>query len=786
MSHYIVYPSSLFSLDLGYALWYPEPHKRTGEPQIGDVGYVHKGAFIRLFNINTSKPEHKITCWKPAFDVTETVTPDVFIVDDRDRPIAPGHYPSHGVRIKDVQGSLSAGFSDSAASISAGYTCKETHGALLVLQSEAHSEAVFECRLLKLYMARQHEHWCAYARDNLGHEVEAEDIVLVGGWVKTSADWAAMAFSNLMKKHYASLSAKVGGFMGVELLASRTRVQSGSKLHREGAAYSKRRETRSEDVNRDQSIFLRRYKIKRRLGLLKTVVAGAGYDQLPGQDGEDSTTAILAEERAPFDGIKWVQDGVVDPLDTVLDYILEVSDADVAVAYDQDMESMVGSGAWPLDIATYLRKVQPPVEVTERYGAISVSELIAREQLQRVHRPLITAVDLRQWPNITTSEAGTSALTPVQFGANPNMSTTFPSKWQYLAFDPPLTTDGTQTPVFASSPDGTLLASTSGARAIIVWRLSDGLSIQRLQSGGHTDVITSIAFYPDNRKLASASADTTIAVWDVCTAQVLFRLLGHSNPIDHVLLSTDGLRIISTAPGGIKFWCASTGTPICHYSIPSRVKRLVVSPDGSRLAGHGRRSVILFSINPGEPIVPLAVFDAAEVLGVTFAPSGDSMVILSMDDDRMGGQRVVGGRIYKTDGSKNAVMALESYAELHHAAFAPNGSELAATAYKSTPYMWDTARDTLDTPYSLDKRVTAVAYSPDGRFFAAAGGLTGIEEEGNVRAWSRHSQGLVIDLQSPQIDVEEMRFLPDSRRLLTISKQGTACLWNIGDALRVR
>ncbi|EKM58843.1 uncharacterized protein PHACADRAFT_248940 [Phanerochaete carnosa HHB-10118-sp] len=106
-SPYVVYPSSMFSLDLGYALWYPEPHDSTGKPEIGDVGYVRHGAFIRLFNINTSEPDHRVGFWKPPFDITDPPTPDVFILDKRHRPIHHGHYPSHGVKKKELHGSLS-------------------------------------------------------------------------------------------------------------------------------------------------------------------------------------------------------------------------------------------------------------------------------------------------------------------------------------------------------------------------------------------------------------------------------------------------------------------------------------------------------------------------------------------------------------------------------------------------------------------------------------------------------------------------------------------------------
>lgn len=44
-----IYTEQLSTIGEGTALWYPEPHE-TGEVQIGDVGYIFEGAFIKLFN----------------------------------------------------------------------------------------------------------------------------------------------------------------------------------------------------------------------------------------------------------------------------------------------------------------------------------------------------------------------------------------------------------------------------------------------------------------------------------------------------------------------------------------------------------------------------------------------------------------------------------------------------------------------------------------------------------------------------------------------------------------
>ncbi|EKM58804.1 uncharacterized protein PHACADRAFT_248889 [Phanerochaete carnosa HHB-10118-sp] len=99
-----MYSSCLQTLCLGHALWHPEPHE-SGEPQVGDVGCVHEGAFIRLFNLDTSASEKKVTFWDPPFDITEPLPRGMLKIDRRQRPLVPGHYCSHGVESTQMQSS---------------------------------------------------------------------------------------------------------------------------------------------------------------------------------------------------------------------------------------------------------------------------------------------------------------------------------------------------------------------------------------------------------------------------------------------------------------------------------------------------------------------------------------------------------------------------------------------------------------------------------------------------------------------------------------------------------
>lgn len=98
------------TLKEGDALWFPEP-LAGGEVQIGDVGYMHEGAFIRLFNVVDPEKYPVPTATEPD------ILPEQFEplndrrakrLDERPRALGPGPYKSKSVVTRTVEASASA------------------------------------------------------------------------------------------------------------------------------------------------------------------------------------------------------------------------------------------------------------------------------------------------------------------------------------------------------------------------------------------------------------------------------------------------------------------------------------------------------------------------------------------------------------------------------------------------------------------------------------------------------------------------------------------------------
>jgi WD40 repeat protein len=136
----------------------------------------------------------------------------------------------------------------------------------------------------------------------------------------------------------------------------------------------------------------------------------------------------------------------------------------------------------------------------------------------------------------------------------------------------------------AFSSKGHRLASASWDRTVKVWDAHTGRALLTL--GGHTDTVWDVAFSPDGRRLASASRDRTVRIWDLATGREVFRLEGHGASVNGVAFSPAGRRLASaSADQTVRVWDAESGREIVSLTGHGRgVQSVAFSPDGLRLA----------------------------------------------------------------------------------------------------------------------------------------------------------------------------------------------------------
>lgn len=265
----------------------------------------------------------------------------------------------------------------------------------------------------------------------------------------------------------------------------------------------------------------------------------------------------------------------------------------------------------------------------------------------------------------------------------------------------------------AFSPDGRLLAAGSYGH-VAVWNLTNARCVRVLTNV--LGAVNDLKFSPDGKLLAVAggqpSAKGDLRLYQTSDWKLLGVLRGHDDVAFAIAFSPDGTRLASASfDQTVRLWDVPARTALRSFKHHSDfVYAVAFSPDGTRLASASKdRTVQLIDTQTGKTIFTYSGMEQ-DVMAVAFHPDGNSLVSSGFETALSWWNARNGEKVRKQSGHGVAV---------HELAFAKDGKRLLSASADRTVRLWDGATGAPVKIIPVGSIAYAAALSPDGKRVAA-------------------------------------------------------------------
>jgi WD40 repeat protein len=378
---------------------------------------------------------------------------------------------------------------------------------------------------------------------------------------------------------------------------------------------------------------------------------------------------------------------------------------------------------------------------------------------------------------------------------------------------------GGRTHGLAISPDGRFIASKAGDRGtnkVYLWDATTGEPLL-LQDETHGQSVLGVAYSPDEKVIATGSADNSVRLWNAATGEHIRTIDQGAGWVRYVEFFPDGERIAlgrETQPGfvgEVKICRVADGHVLHKLSMPDRVMCGALSADGKQLAvgiglndllGLGARGrnpngeapigpqIVIWDTDGGQKIAESRAL-TGQLLQLVFSPRGDEL--WSTSDD---------GRVRKWNPSTgeelpipNASEPAEGRQAFRQAVFVPSSSRM---VFADSQYIRGEGSRSNITLRPLNSeqplwqkdlgssRATLVAASPNGELLVTQlRASDGAAVDDRIVLWSLPDGRELLSLPTEDNYARTFAFSRDGRLLISGMELGDTLVWDISGAQSV-
>ena len=291
----------------------------------------------------------------------------------------------------------------------------------------------------------------------------------------------------------------------------------------------------------------------------------------------------------------------------------------------------------------------------------------------------------------------------------------------------------------AWSPDGSIIASASEDRSIMIWDAETGDLVHNLND--HSGCVTCISFNSSGSVLASGSTDKTVRFWDIKSGKCV-RVLRQDFEVGNIALSPNGcilaigesyvdssnrIKVCELKDGGERIYQWHQGA-VNDIKFDSQARVLATAGDDKKITLWGVSSVALGINNKNSFIQIEGHFK--KVTSVAFDPLGKTLASVSSDNVLKLWEVETGKLLRSFEGHTSPIKCVT---------FGSNGSLVASNSEDGTFRIWrvDTGSCVASIPEKPSKnRLSGLVFHPQKPLLATVGtDISQIKEDSVIHVW---------------------------------------------------
>lgn len=321
------------------------------------------------------------------------------------------------------------------------------------------------------------------------------------------------------------------------------------------------------------------------------------------------------------------------------------------------------------------------------------------------------------------------------------------------------------------SPGSKTLASGTGCYYDIPKSRTENIKLWDVETGqmqcvlrGHTDSISALAFAPDGKTLFSGSTDRSIRQWDIANCK---QIKSFDSPLDEIYavsFNAGGNQLAVGAGQMVQIWDLSAAKLVRELSgHTSAIASLAYSREGRYLAsGDYEGHIVIWDAVSGASLKTYYDREQEHIDSLAFSPN--SKLLLAVDQEKVMVIDVVSGNLIRTIDT--------SITGLNKIAYTPDGKYFAAGLWSQGIRLWDAGSYSQHLSIPVKDVVVSISIAADGKTIACG------DRQSKVTVFDLSTGRQLQQLSNQAGDINAVAFSPDGKILASGSGDKTISFWN--------